>query len=93
MAEGVGIDRPIGDLLIAVTGAMAAGTFPRLKVCANEACQQTYFDSSKNRSGRWCSMSRCGNRMKGRAYRRRQGRGGARATSPDERRQAQAAAS
>jgi predicted RNA-binding Zn ribbon-like protein len=72
---------------------MAAGTFQRLKVCANEACQLTFFDSSKNRSGRWCSMSRCGNRMKGRAYRRRQGRGNVGVSGTDERRQAHAAAS
>ena len=93
MAEGVGIDRPIGELLIAVTGSMAAGTFPRLKVCANDACQQAFFDSSKNRSARWCSMSRCGNRMKGRAYRRRQGRTDMRGVPVEERRQAHAAAS
>ena len=71
MAEGVGIDRPIGELLIAVTGSMAAGSWDRLKVCANEACQSAFYDSSRNRSGRWCSMARCGNRMKGRAYRER----------------------
>ena len=69
MAEGVGIDRPIGELLIAVTGSMAAGSWDRLKVCANDACQLAFYDSSRNRSGRWCSMARCGNRMKGRAYR------------------------
>jgi predicted RNA-binding Zn ribbon-like protein len=71
MAEGVGIDRPIGELLIAVTGSMAAGTWDRLKVCANEACQSAFYDTSRNRSARWCSMARCGNRMKGRAYRER----------------------
>jgi len=71
MAEGVGIDRPIGELLIAVTGSMAAGSWDRLKVCGNEACQSTFYDSSRNRSARWCSMARCGNRMKGRAYRER----------------------
>jgi predicted RNA-binding Zn ribbon-like protein len=75
MAEGVGIDRPIGDLLIAVTGSMAAGSWDRLKVCANEACQSAFYDSSRNRSGRWCSMARCGNRMKGRAYRVRRSGG------------------
>jgi predicted RNA-binding Zn ribbon-like protein len=72
MAEGVGIDRPIGELLIGVTASMAAGTWSRLKVCANDDCQEAFYDSSKNRSGRWCSMSKCGNRMKGRAYRNRQ---------------------
>jgi len=71
VAEGVGVDRPIGELLMSVTGAMAAGNWNRLKVCANEACQRAFYDSSRNRSGRWCSMATCGNRMKGRAYRQR----------------------
>ena len=71
MAEGVGVDRPIGDLLISVTASMAAGTWPRLKICANEGCQRAFYDSSRNRSGRWCSMAVCGNRAKGRSYRRR----------------------
>jgi predicted RNA-binding Zn ribbon-like protein len=73
VAEGVGVDRPIGEMLMSVTGAMAAGNWNRLKVCANDACQQAFYDSSRNRSGRWCSMATCGNRMKGRAYRQRHG--------------------
>jgi predicted RNA-binding Zn ribbon-like protein len=75
MAEGVGIDRPIGEVLISVTGSMAAGSWNRLKICANDACQLAFFDSSRNRSGRWCSMAKCGNRMKGRAYRERHATG------------------
>ena len=71
MAEGVGIDRPIGELLISVTTSMAAGSWTRLKICSNDACQEAFFDGSKNRSGRWCSMAKCGNRMKGRTYRNR----------------------
>jgi predicted RNA-binding Zn ribbon-like protein len=71
MAEGVGVDRPIGELLIGVTASMAAGNWNRLKVCANEACQRAFYDASRNRSARWCSMARCGNRMKGRSYRQR----------------------
>jgi len=73
IAEGVGVDRPIGELLVSVTGAMAAGNWNRLKVCANDACQLAFYDASRNRSGRWCSMATCGNRMKGRAYRQRHG--------------------
>lgn len=72
MAEGVGVDRPVGDLLVRVMGAMAAGTWQRLKLCANPDCERAYVDLSRNRSGRWCSMAVCGNRMKGRSYRRRQ---------------------
>lgn len=71
MAEGVGMDRPIGELLISVTASMATGSWNRLKVCANDACQQAFYDASRNRSGRWCSMATCGNRAKGSAYRRR----------------------
>ncbi|CAN5624386.1 CGNR zinc finger domain-containing protein [soil metagenome] len=71
MAEGIGVDRPVGDLLVSVMGSMAAGSWSRLKVCANPACGQAFFDWSRNRSGIWCSMAACGNRMKGRAYRRR----------------------
>ena len=73
VAEGVGVDRPIGELLLSVTAGMTVGNWNRLKVCANESCQRAFYDSSRNRSGRWCSMTTCGNRMKGRAYRLRHG--------------------
>jgi predicted RNA-binding Zn ribbon-like protein len=53
--------------------AMSAGSWRRLKLCANPDCGRAFYDSSRNRSARWCSMATSGNRMKGRAYRRRQG--------------------
>ncbi|HEX6579263.1 MAG TPA: CGNR zinc finger domain-containing protein, partial [Actinomycetota bacterium] len=31
-----------------------------------------FFDRSKNKSGKWCSMNACGNRAKVRAFRARQ---------------------
>ncbi len=71
MAEGVGIDRPIGELLAAVTAAMAGHAWERLKVCSNPDCRRAFYDASRNRSARWCSMAVCGNRAKGRNYRRR----------------------
>jgi predicted RNA-binding Zn ribbon-like protein len=91
MAEGVGIDRPIGELLMSVTGSMTAGTWNRLKVCANDACQLAFYDSSRNRSGRWCSMAKCGNRIKGRSYRERHGAGTGRSTQRGVRARAEAA--
>jgi len=75
VAEGVGVDRPIGELLMSVTAAMTAGNWNRLKICSNDACQLAFYDASRNRSARWCSMATCGNRMKGRAYRQRHGNG------------------
>lgn len=55
----------------AIMDAVAAGTWPRLKVCQEDTCRWAFVDTSKNRSRSWCSMSVCGNRTKTRAYRAR----------------------
>jgi predicted RNA-binding Zn ribbon-like protein len=47
------------------------GTFDRLKICPAEDCQWAFYDASRNRSKRWCSMGVCGNRSKVRSYRAR----------------------
>jgi hypothetical protein len=47
------------------------GTWSRLKECGDSDCRSVFFDRSKNRSGRWCSMRTCGNRNKARAWRDR----------------------
>ena len=67
-----GVDGVIGLLYGTVFTAMTAGTWARLKVCHNDRCQKAFYDSSKNRSGTWCSMAKCGSRVKARAYRKRQ---------------------
>jgi predicted RNA-binding Zn ribbon-like protein len=33
----------------------------RLKVCDRDGCRWAFYDRSRNRSGRWCEMSTCGN--------------------------------
>ena len=70
-AERGGIDAAFAALLASVQGAMTDGTWSRFKACRNPECRWAYYDTSRNRSGRWCSMAICGNRMKGRAFRRR----------------------
>jgi predicted RNA-binding Zn ribbon-like protein len=52
--------------------AQLTGTWPRLKLCENPECSWAFYDSSRNRSGSWCRMGECGNRLKNRAYRARQ---------------------
>jgi predicted RNA-binding Zn ribbon-like protein len=42
-----------------------------IKRCENEACVLVFYDTTKNHSRRWCSMSACGNRMKVAAHYRR----------------------
>jgi predicted RNA-binding Zn ribbon-like protein len=58
-------------LLAGVAQAHAQGTWERLKACSATSCQWAFYDRSKNRSGRWCSMQTCGNRNKTRTYRSR----------------------
>jgi len=64
----VGADA-LGEVTAIALTAMLDGTWPRLKVCRN--CEWSFWDKSKNRSGSWCSMQLCGNRLKTRAYRTR----------------------
>lgn len=66
-----GVRGALGKLLVVAFEAMFDGTWWRLKVCGNETCQWAFYDLSRNRSGRWCDMSSCGNVVKVRNYRRR----------------------
>jgi predicted RNA-binding Zn ribbon-like protein len=66
-----GVDGALARLVGIVFTAMTDGTWARLKTCRNERCQKTFYDTSKNRSGAWCSMAGCGSRLKARAYRHR----------------------
>lgn len=75
-AEGPGLapsdeHDEVAALLADVLGEHGAGRLHRLKACSNPACQWLYYDASRNRSGRWCSMGECGDVMKARAYRAR----------------------
>lgn len=40
----------------------------RLRACANGECHLFLIDRSRGGTGRWCSMSGCGNRMKARRH-------------------------
>ncbi len=68
-----GVDGAMGAVLAAAHAGMGVGTWGRLKACANGGCAWAFYDRSRNRSSRWCSMAVCGNRTKTRAYRRRAG--------------------
>lgn len=65
---------PRGGLSAIVAAAVTSrikGTWSRLKICPAEDCRWGFYDTSRNRSKRWCSMEVCGNRNKVRAYRDR----------------------
>lgn len=67
-----GVWQAIGRLVSIVIEAMADGTWSRLKVCADDGCRWAFYDRSRARSARWCSMRVCGNRAKQRAWRARE---------------------
>lgn len=64
---GSGGAAAVAHILAAVDGLRADGSWSRLKACARESCRWAYWDASRNRSARWCSMSWCGNYVKMRA--------------------------
>ncbi|HUO70679.1 MAG TPA: CGNR zinc finger domain-containing protein [Solirubrobacteraceae bacterium] len=70
-SEAAGVDGALGRILVIVHGAIAQGTWTRLKACRDHSCEWAFYDHTKNRSGAWCSMRVCGNRAKARAYRER----------------------
>jgi len=72
--SGRGVSRVLGEIFAQIVQAVGDGTWARLKACRDSTCQWAFYDSSRNQSGRWCSMSVCGSRDKARTYRRRRSR-------------------
>ncbi len=58
---------------VARSGAeiIAEGTRARLRLCANPHCGLFFYDNSRTRRRRWCSMAACGNRSKVAAFARK----------------------
>ena len=67
-ADGAPLDAAIGAILAITARAMIDGSWQRLKACPAPRCGWTFYDHSRNQSGRWCVMKICGDREKARAY-------------------------
>lgn len=63
-------------LLVERLRAELDGTWARLKVCANPDCRVAFYDRSRNRSGVWHSVERCGNKVNLRRLRARRSSSG-----------------
>lgn len=64
-------------LMVLAWGEVQSAMPGRLRACANGECHLFLLDRSRGGTGRWCSMSECGNRMKARRhYNRSAGRSG-----------------
>ena len=70
---GSGVRGGLAAILASVMALQADDRWSRLKACPDATCLFAFYDASRNRSRRWCSMESCGNRAKVRTYRPRQG--------------------
>ena len=66
----------LGRLVAIAASAMLDGSWQRLKACPGRHCGWVFYDYSRNRSARWCSMNVCGDREKSRTYYRRKAAAG-----------------
>ena len=66
-----GLRSGLAALVAASVTSRIKGSWTRLKICPSEDCRWAFYDTSRNRSKRWCSMETCGNRHKVRAFRDR----------------------
>lgn len=71
LAGAGAFDEALGLILGITAGSMIDGRWSRLKICPGSHCGWAFYDSSRNRTGRWCSMSVCGGRVKARTHYRR----------------------
>lgn len=71
VATATGLSGALADIVLRVHRAQTEDGWNRLKVCLNDGCRWAFWDSSRNRSGRWCDMSLCGNQAKVAAFRDR----------------------
>lgn len=69
--EAGGVAGAMGRLVAAVFSAMAEQDWKRLKLCGSSTCRWVFYDRSRNRSSRWCTMAACGNRQKAKRFRER----------------------
>lgn len=61
----------LAPLVRYLVSAHESRTLDRLRICAAADCRFVFYDHSRSRSSRWCSMATCGNRVKTRRYRAR----------------------
>lgn len=76
---GQGLDRMLWPVLRSAAMLLTSVELDRVGQCADErGCGYLFFDSSRNRSRRWCDMNSCGNHAKARRHHTRLKHGAAR---------------
>lgn len=64
--EGNELEGPLWPVALSATGLLTSGNLERVKECpvGEGGCVWLFYDASKNKSRRWCSMADCGSRAK-----------------------------
>ncbi|GLZ81566.1 hypothetical protein Afil01_63730 [Actinorhabdospora filicis] len=74
-AAPLGASGAVGALAAAWALTVASGDWARLKQCPDHRCGWVFWDATRSRTRRWCTMRVCGNRAKVRAYAARRNEG------------------
>jgi predicted RNA-binding Zn ribbon-like protein len=71
VAREGGLDWLLAAVARSAAEIIAEGPSARLRICANAHCGLLFYDDSRTRRRRWCSMAVCGNRNKVAAFARK----------------------
>jgi predicted RNA-binding Zn ribbon-like protein len=71
IAREGGLDWLLAAVARSAAEIIAEGSRARLRLCANPDCGLFFYDNSRTRRRRWCSMAVCGNRSKVAAFARK----------------------
>jgi predicted RNA-binding Zn ribbon-like protein len=58
------IEALLGPIALSALATLSQADLTRIKQCGGEKCGWLFFDTTKNKSRRWCEMEICGNRAK-----------------------------
>lgn len=58
------IEAVLGPIALSALATLGQADLTRIKRCEGEKCGWLFFDTTKNKSRRWCEMEVCGNRAK-----------------------------
>jgi len=66
--QDAALDGPLWVVAESAATLLTGGEPSRIRQCAGDPCGWLFYDTSRNRRRRWCSMEVCGNRAKARRY-------------------------
>jgi predicted RNA-binding Zn ribbon-like protein len=67
-AQASPIEAILGPISFSALTTLTQADLSRVKQCQGEKCGWLFFDTTKNKSRRWCEMEVCGNRAKQRRH-------------------------